>query len=69
MLLGTALVALATGITSVVVEFIPFLGLIVPNLVSMLRDDDLRSNLPRIALLGAALLLACDPSDSSPGHR
>ncbi len=59
-LLGTALVALATGITSVVVGFIPFLGLIVPNLVSMLRGDDLRSNLPRIALLGAALLLACD---------
>ncbi len=59
-LLGTCLVAVATGITSVVVGFIPFLGLIVPNLVSMLRGDDLRANLPWVALLGAGLLLACD---------
>lgn len=59
-LLGTVLVALATGITSVVVGFIPFLGLIVPNVVSMLRGDDLRANLPWVAGLGAALLLACD---------
>lgn len=58
--LGTALVALATGITSVVVGFIPFLGLIVPNLVSMLRGDDLRSNLGWVAAIGAGLLLACD---------
>ncbi len=43
-----------------VVGFIPFLGLIVPNLVSMLRGDDLRANLPWVALLGAGLLLACD---------
>lgn len=59
-LLGTSLVAVATGITSVVVGFIPFLGLIVPNLVSMLRGDDLRANLPWVAMVGAGLLLACD---------
>ena len=58
--LGTCLVAVATGITSVVVGFIPFLGLVVPNLVSMLMGDDLRSNLPWVALTGTALLLACD---------
>ena len=59
-LLGTTLVALSTGITSVVVGFIPFLGLIVPNLVSMLRGDDLRANLPLVAIVGAGLLLVCD---------
>lgn len=57
---GTCLVAVATGITSVVVGFIPFLGLVVPNLVSMLLGDDLRANLPWVALIGTALLLACD---------
>lgn len=59
-LLGTTLVALATGITSVVVGFLPFLGLVVPNAVSLLRGDDLRSNLPWIVLTGTALILACD---------
>lgn len=59
-LLGTCLVALASGITAVVVGFIPFLGLIVPNLVSMVRGDDLRSNLPWVAVVGAVLLLVCD---------
>lgn len=57
---GTALVSVATGITSVVVGFIPFLGLVVPNLVSMLLGDDLRRNLPWVALTGTALLLMCD---------
>lgn len=58
--IGTCLVAVATGITSVVVGFIPFLGLVVPNLVSMLLGDDLRANLPWVALVGTALLLTCD---------
>ena len=58
--LGATLVALATGITSVVVGFIPFLGLIVPNLVSMVLGDDVRRNLPWVALTGVALLMACD---------
>jgi iron complex transport system permease protein len=59
-LLGVAMVALSTGVSTVVVGFIPFLGLIVPNIVSMLRGDDMRSNLPWIALIGVGLLLACD---------
>ncbi len=59
-LAGVAMVALAAGVTSVVVGFIPFLGLIVPNVVSMLLGDDMRRNLPWVAVLGAGLLLACD---------
>lgn len=59
-LLGTMLVAIAAGVVTVAVGNVPFLGLIVPNLVSMLRGDDLRSNLPWVCLLGIGLITACD---------
>lgn len=60
MLLGTALIAIATGVVTVVVGNLPFVGLIVPNLVSMWRGDDLRSNLPWVCALGIGLVAACD---------
>ncbi|WP_082124015.1 iron chelate uptake ABC transporter family permease subunit, partial [Arthrobacter sp. YC-RL1] len=60
MLLGTALIAVATGVVTVVIGNLPFLGLIVPNLVSMVRGDDLRSNLPWVCLLGIAITTVCD---------
>ncbi|WP_193103746.1 ABC transporter permease [Brachybacterium sp. FME24] len=60
LLLGTGLVAIATGVVTVVVGNLPFLGLIVPNVVSMIRGDDLRSNLPWVCLLGIAIVTACD---------
>ncbi|WP_437583502.1 ABC transporter permease [Paramicrobacterium sp. CJ85] len=59
-LLGTGLIAIATGVVTVVVGNLPFLGLIVPNIVSMIRGDDLRSNLPWVCLLGIAIVVACD---------
>jgi iron complex transport system permease protein len=59
-LLGTGLVAVATGVVTVVVGNLPFLGLIVPNVVSMIRGDDLRSNLPWVCLLGIAIVTVCD---------
>lgn len=59
-LLGTGLVAIATGVVTVVVGNLPFLGLIVPNVVSMIRGDDLRSNLPWVCLLGVAIVTICD---------
>lgn len=58
--IGTALVAVASGVTTVVVGFLPFLGLVIPNLVSMVRGDNLRSNIPWVCLSGTALILACD---------
>ena len=58
--LGLALVAGVTGITVVVVGAIPFLGLIVPNLVTMWLGDNLRRALPVTALWGAAFVLVCD---------
>ncbi|AJI78386.1 ABC-type enterochelin transport system, permease component [Corynebacterium singulare] len=59
-LLGTGLIAVATGVVTVVVGALPFLGLIVPNVVSMLRGDDLRANLPWVCLLGTATVTLCD---------
>ena len=59
-LLGTGLIAVATGVVTVVVGALPFLGLIVPNVVSMIRGDDLRSNLPWVCLLGIATVTLCD---------
>ena len=59
-LLGTALIAITTGVVTVVVGNLPFLGLIVPNIVSIVRGDDLRSNLPWVCLLGIAIVTVCD---------
>lgn len=59
-LVGTVLIALAAGVVTVVVGNLPFLGLIVPNVVSLIRGDDLRSNLPWVALGGIALVTGCD---------
>ncbi|GAB2499808.1 Hemin transport system permease protein HmuU [Corynebacterium atrinae] len=60
LLIGTGLIAVATGVVTVVVGNLPFLGLIVPNVVSMFRGDDLRSNLPWVALLGIGIVTVCD---------
>lgn len=60
LLLGTAMVAVASGVTTVVVGFLPFLGLIVPNIVSLWRGDDMRSNLPWVVLGGVGLVTVCD---------
>ncbi|HFG8809010.1 ABC transporter permease [Corynebacterium striatum] len=59
-LIGTGLIAVATGVVTVVVGSLPFLGLIVPNVVSMFRGDDLRSNLPWVCFLGIATVTLCD---------
>lgn len=58
--LGTGLIAIATGLVTVVVGNLPFLGLIVPNIVSMFRGDDLRSNLPWVCLVGVGTVTIAD---------
>ena len=59
-ILGTGLIALAVGIVAAVIGNLPFLGLIVPNIVSMRRGDDLRSNLPWVCVLGMGAITLCD---------
>ncbi|WP_299036371.1 ABC transporter permease [uncultured Pseudokineococcus sp.] len=58
--LGLVVVAVVSAVVVVVVGAIPFLGLVVPNLVTLLLGDDLRRALPATAVAGAAFVLACD---------
>jgi iron complex transport system permease protein len=59
-LFGTTLISVAVGIVAAVIGNLPFLGLIVPNIVSMFRGDDLRSNLPWVCVIGMGTITACD---------
>jgi iron complex transport system permease protein len=59
-LLGTAIISVAVGIVTVVIGNLPFLGLIVPNIISMYRGDDLRSNLPWVCVSGMGTITFCD---------
>lgn len=58
--LGLVIVAMTTAMVVVTVGMIPFVGLVVPNLVSRAMGDNLRRTLPFVALSGAILVLACD---------
>lgn len=58
--LGLVIVSLVTASVVVTAGMVPFVGLIVPNLVSMAMGDNLRHSLPVTALAGAGLVLACD---------
>ncbi len=58
--LGLTIVALMTAIITVTVGTIPFLGLIVPNIVRLSFGDNMRAGLPHVALMGAGLVLLSD---------
>jgi iron complex transport system permease protein len=57
---GLIIVSMVTAAIVVTVGMLPFLGLIVPNVVSMMVGDNMRRSLPWVAVLGAGLVLACD---------
>ncbi|EAL9306377.1 ABC transporter permease [Campylobacter coli] len=58
--LGLIIVSIITSVVIVSIGVIPFLGLIIPNLVAIYRGDNLKKNLIYIALCGALFLLICD---------
>ena len=58
--LGLTIVALVTAVVVVSVGRIPFLGLIVPNIVSLALGDNMRRAVPWVAVSGAGLVLVCD---------
>ncbi len=60
MLFGLLAVSLVSALTVVSVGIIPFVGLIVPNIVSRMMGDNLRRTLPVIAMMGAGLVLVAD---------
>lgn len=57
---GLIIVSIITSVVIVSVGVIPFLGLIIPNLIAIYRGDNLKKNLIYIALCGALFLLVCD---------
>ncbi|ADC49540.1 iron-siderophore ABC transporter (permease) [Alkalihalophilus pseudofirmus OF4] len=58
--IGLVIVAAITAVVVLTVGMIPFLGLIIPNIVTIYKGDNLRENLPHTALLGAVFVLFCD---------
>ncbi|WP_050905920.1 iron chelate uptake ABC transporter permease subunit VctD [Vibrio campbellii] len=58
--LGVLLVSVMSASVVMIVGQLPFLGLIVPNLVSYFYGDNLKRNIPLTAMYGAFLVLACD---------
>jgi len=58
--LGLTIVSLITAVNVVTVGAIPFIGLVVPNVVSMLIGDNVRRAIPWLAVFGAGFVLACD---------
>ncbi|MGP4713361.1 ABC transporter permease [Psychrobacter sp. DM8] len=57
---GVGMVAMMSAVVVVTVGVIPFIGLIVPNIVSRIMGDKLRRSLPAVACLGASAVLLCD---------
>lgn len=57
---GLTIVSVVGAVVVVTVGVIPFLGLVVPNVVSTLVGDNARRGLPWVAVLGSGLVLACD---------
>ena len=60
---GLVLVAIISTTVVLTVGMIPFLGLIVPNIVSLYLGDNLRKTIPHTAVLGIVFLLICDILD------
>jgi len=58
--IGLVIVSLVSAIIILTVGSIPFLGLIIPNIVTIYQGDHLKKNLPHTALLGAVFLIFCD---------
>ena len=60
MFVGLMIVSAISSVVVVTAGSIPFLGLIVPNAVSLLFGDNMRHAVPWVALLGGVFVLCCD---------
>lgn len=60
MAVGLVIVSTVTALVVVIAGNIPFIGLIVPNIVSMYLGDNLKHTLTYVALCGMIFVLACD---------
>ncbi|MGY3778281.1 ABC transporter permease [Isobaculum melis] len=58
--IGLSIVAISSAVVILTVGSIPFIGLIIPNLVTIFLGDHLKNSLFATALSGAAFLIICD---------
>ncbi|WP_201540810.1 ABC transporter permease [Psychrobacter sp. 1044] len=58
--LGLMLVSVTVAASVITIGAIPFVGLVIPNLVALKYGENLSRTLPLVALGGACLLLICD---------
>lgn len=58
--IGVVIVALISALVVIIVGNIPFVGLVVPNIVSMFKGDNLSNNIGITALFGGIFVLVCD---------
>lgn len=58
--IGVIIVSIISSLVVITVGSIPFVGLIIPNIVSIRKGDNLKNNIWEIGILGGIFLLACD---------
>jgi iron complex transport system permease protein len=58
--LGLVIISVTSAVVVVTAGTVPFLGLVVPNIVSLWMGDHLRRSIPWVALLGSSFLVLCD---------
>lgn len=58
--LGLCVIAVISAATFVTVGPIPFVGLIIPNMVTAFYGDDVKKSIYDVMLLGSVFVLACD---------
>lgn len=59
-MIGIIIVSVITASTFIVVGPLPFLGLIIPNLVSLYYGDHLKKSIFDLMILGSIFVLVCD---------
>lgn len=58
--IGMTIVSLITVLVIITIGSIPFVGLVIPNIVSIFMGDNLSKSIWNISLFGAVFILACD---------
>lgn len=59
-LFGLILVSVISSITYIIVGPLPFLGLIIPNIITLINGDNLKKSMPDMILLSSIYILICD---------
>ena len=58
--IGLVLISFIISLIVVTIGSIPFVGLIIPNIISMTKGDKIKNTIFDIAMLGAIFVLVCD---------